>query len=389
VKNSLERLVSLRNTKLLQLIQEKNLDGRLLTRIENVRYASGFRPVYSQWFRDSYIAILNTNGNLTLLVTSGDYEHTRKTMPWIGRVLPLDSRRTELIEKTLREEFGNEPRVGYDTLDAETFSRLKASIPDLELSPLATDISKIRAVKLPEEIRVMERGAKITEQAIDLAARKAKEGMKECELSALAEAEARSLGAEGIAWSFATFSGAHAGLMYRYDSTKLLKRGEFLIMGYATTVDGYNTDITTTTVVGGSPSGSQKRDFIAVFEAYESTIALASEGTSTRTLSEEAAKIISDHGIKKENSFASFQPLLHGLGMNVYEPPLSPDPNRKEPDYTLTEGNVLAIEPAIAFFDRPSRGGIRLGETIAIGKGKKPGILGKMPERAVSIFSVR
>ncbi len=384
----LERLVSLRSAKLLRLIREKDFDGLLLTRIENVRYASGFRPVYSQWFRDSYVAVLSSSGDLTLLVTNGDLERSRRTMPWVNRLLPLDSRRVELIDKTLREQFGAESRIGYDVLDAETFSKLTTSLPKAELFAVASEISKIRAVKLPEEVKVMRRGAKITEEAIELATRKAREGMKECELSALAESEARGLGAEGVAWSFATFSGVHAGLMYRYDTTKLLKNGDLLILGYATTFEGYNTDITTTTVVGESPSKDQKRHFALVYEAYQTALELAIEGTRTQTISENAAEVIDHHGIKKANSFTSFQPLLHGLGMNVYEPPLSPDPNRREPDYTLASGNVLAIEPAIAFFDRPSLGGIRMGETILIGKGK-PVVLGRMPQRPISIFSAK
>jgi Xaa-Pro aminopeptidase len=358
----------------------------LLTRIENVRYASGFRPVYSQWFRDSYVAIHKSNLDITLLVTNGDYGHARETMSWINHLQPIDSHRVETISKTLTGEFGAGSHVGYDSLDAETFSKLKAENPNLELVPLAKEISEIRAVKLPEEVSVIQRGARITEQAVELATVKAKKGLRECELSALAEAEARSLGAEGVAWSFATFSGSHAGLMYRYDTTKRLKKGELLIMGYATCFEGYHTDITVTTVVGELASKVQKKNFGAVIEAYRAAFKLAREGENTRNLSERAARVIEDRGIGRENSFASFQPLLHGLGMNVYEPPLSPDPNRTDPNSGLKSGNVIAIEPAVAFFSRPSLGGIRLGETILIGKGR-PKILGRMPERVLSIFS--
>lgn len=381
----LEKLVSLRNWNLLRLIREKNLDGLLLTRIENVRYVSGFRPVYSQWFRDSYVAILKANRDITLLVANGDYGHSKKTMPWITRLLPLDSQRAEIIGKTLKEEFGIKSKLGYDFLDEGIFSQLKAQ--NIDLIPCGKEISEIRAVKLLEEIRIIERGARITEQAIELAARKARDGLRECELSALAESEARSLGAEGVAWSFATFSGSHAGLMYRYDTTKSLKNGELLIMGYALTFEGYNSDITATTVVGESASNIQKGNFAAVLDAYRIAFDMAREDESTRILSEKAAEVIEEHGIKRENSFASFQPLIHGLGMNVYEPPFSPDPNRTDPDYQITAGNVLAIEPAVAFFNRPSLGGIRLGETILIQKKGRPKILGKMPDRIFSIFA--
>lgn len=388
--NELQKVVSLRKGRLLRYVHEKKLDGLLLTRIENVRYVSGLRPVYSQWFRDSYAALLRADGRVTLFITTGDYERSRRSLSWVEDFAPLDSRRVEAIENSLRKEIGGSGRIGYDSLDADTYFSLKGSLPRFEILGLAADISKIRSVKVAEEIKIIEKGAKITERAVELAVTKARDGMKECELSAIAEAEARSSGAEGVSWSFATFSGEHAGLMYRHDTTKLLKRGEFLIMGYAITFEGYNTDITTTMVVGGSASNEQKKDFRAVLEAYEVAFDHAVAGESTRDLGVKAASVIERYGIAIANSFESFQPLLHGLGMNVYEPPFSPDPGRSEPNYVLENGNVLAIEPAVAFFDRPRKGGIRIGETIFIREGgHKPKVLGRMPEETMAIFSTK
>lgn len=389
-RNNTEDLVSSRKERLLQLVREKTLDGLLLTRIENVRYVSGLRPVYSQWFRDSYSAFLGSGGRLTLLITTGDYERSRLNLPWVDEFVPLDSRRNETIENVLRQEMGSSSKIGYDSLDVDTFLSLKQKLPNVEFTGLTVETSLVRAVKTEPELKIIEKGAKITERAIELATKKAKDGMKECELSAIAEAQARSEGAEGVSWSFATFSGEHAGLMYRHDTTKSLRKGEFLIMGYAITFEGYNTDITATTVVGHSATKEQKEVFGAVMEAYDGAFDLALEGESTRNISSKAATIIESHRIEKQNSFASFQPLLHGLGMNVYEPPFSPDPGREDPDYVLEAGNVLAIEPAVAFFNHPKKGGIRIGETIVIRDNqRKTKVLGKMPEECRAIFSIK
>jgi Xaa-Pro aminopeptidase len=388
MRNDLQSIVSSRKEKIRQLVREKNLDGLILTRIENVRYISGLRPVYSQWFRDAYAAFLKNDGKVTLFITTGDLERSRRTLPWIDQFVPLDSRRIETIESVLHGEISQSGRIGYDSLDVDTFLGLKQGLSNSEFIGLAGEISKIRAIKTEDELKIIAKGAKVTERAIELAVKKARDGIRECELSAIAESEARSSGAEGVAWSFATFGGEHAGLMYRHDTMKPLKKDELLIMGYAITFEGYNTDITATTVVGGSASREQKENFGAVLEAYEGAFNSAAEGESTRDLSMKAASIIESRGIKKSCSFASFQSLLHGLGMNVYEPPLSPDPGREEPNYILKSGNVLAIEPAIAFLDNPRKGGIRIGETIVIrAQGQKPKILGRMPEETRAIFS--
>lgn len=386
MQSRLHRLVSLRSSKLLDFMRKGNLDGLLMTRIENVRYVSGFRPVYSQWFRDSYISILKANGEVSLLLTSGDYERARRTMPWIHEFSILTSRKAENISTILKEEFNASARIGYDSLEVAAYSQLKELLPSFSFFAVSHDIDVIRAVKLPDEIEVIMKGAKITEQVTELAVKKARPGVKECQLSAMAESEARALGVEGVSWSFATFAGPRAGLMFRHDTTKELKKGEFLILGYATTFEGYNSDITATTVVGESPSATQKQLFNVVLTAYRSALSLAKGGTRTKTISDEAGEIIERGGIDKKYSFTSFQRLLHGLGMNVYEPPFSPDPGSEEPDYSLLCGNVLAIEPAVAFFDRPNQGGIRIGETILIKDGR-PKVLGKMPDRIISTFS--
>lgn len=382
------RLIKLRKKKILRLLRGRNLDGAILSRIENVRYVSGFRPVMSSWFRDAYIAILRADGSLTLLVTSGDYERARRLMPWVDSfVMLVTSRKVQLISEVIQKEFRGSPRIGYDSLEATDLAKLKEMNPHLEFVFIQSDISNVRAVKLPEEIKVIELGAKITEKAVELAIKKAKPGIRECELAALAEREARSSGAEAVSWSFATFSGEHAGLMYRYDSTKIIKRGEFLILGYASTYEGYNTDITATTVVGHLPTRRQKAAFKAVYEAYTTALASATAGASTKEISGNAASVIDKNGIDVKYSFVSFQPLIHGLGMNVYEPPFSPDPGSDQPNYVLEEGNVFAIEPAVAFFDKPSLGGVRIGETITIGtRGLE--ILGRIPEGIISEFSL-
>ncbi|MHB1908508.1 MAG: M24 family metallopeptidase [Nitrososphaerales archaeon] len=384
--NKLEHLVKERKKRIVSLLKKKRLDTLLLGQIENVRYVSGFRPVMSQWFRDSYLAILSPEGKVTLLVTSGDYERARCLLPWVDEIQMLvGSRRIESISNILRT-VGRSQQIGYDSLEASDLRYLENRLPSSTFHLCSTEIDHVRSVKLKEELQLMEQGAKITEQAISLALDSAKPGIKECELSSRAEALARERGAEAVSWSFATFSGEHAGLMYRHDTTKKIKEGEFLILGYATIYEGYNTDITATTVVGGTARRTQKEIFGAVYHAYNICMDSAKPGTKTLDLSKLAASVIAQHGIKARNSFVSFQPLIHGLGMNVYEPPFSPDPGYREPNQTLQEGNVFAIEPAVAFFDKPSLGGVRIGETVVLTRsGVK--VIGKLPDSMMSIFS--
>ncbi len=389
--NSLRRtdpsLVALRKRMMLAYLREQNLDGLLLSRIENVRYLTGFRPVISGWFGDSYLSILTHKGEVALMLTDADRARAAMTMPWVDHAIAIQStRRISIIAKELEDLLGSSVAIGYDAMAYDSMLHLKHLMPRSEFRSVGDGLSLLRSKKLPQEIRVMERGAKITQRAVEFALENAQEGVRECALSGLAEAEARALGADGVSWSFATFSGTHAGMMFRHDTTKRMKLGEFLILGYATIYNGYNTDITVTTVVGERPTPQQKKLYQAVLVAYDRALSMARPGVTTASISRRAAETLRNRGIKDGRSFATFQPLIHGLGMNVYEPPFSPDPGFDEPNHKLSRGNVLAIEPAIAHFDRPELGGIRVGETVVV-EARGPRVLGGIPRRSREIFA--
>jgi Xaa-Pro aminopeptidase len=385
----LERIVSVRKKKALEFVKENGLDALVLSRLDNARFVSGLRPVLSPWLVSSYWALLTADGRLTLLVPSGDSGRMKKTLPWVQSVVQLHSSRgMEIVAGALRETSSASGKVGYDSLESMQINKLKGLMQKIELRPVGGELLEVRAKKAAEEVEVMRSGAKVTEKALATAVETAREGMKECELSAKAEAVARSMGAEGVSWSFATFSGDHAGLMYRHDTEKPLRNGEFLILGFATVCDGYNTDITATTVVGERPSSEQKKVYSAVYESYRVATSMVRPGVATKSMSENAARVLRDAGFAYENSFESFQPLIHGLGMNVYEPPFSPEPGEEGPSTDLDFGHVLAVEPTVASFDDPTKGGVRMGETILVTANGHE-VLGKMPGRSASVFSMR
>ncbi|MEM3684534.1 MAG: Xaa-Pro peptidase family protein [Conexivisphaerales archaeon] len=385
----LEKVVAVRKRKALDFMKGRGLGAMVLSRLDNARFVSGLRPVISPWLINSYWAVLGIEGDLHLLVPSGDSRRMERTMPWIDEVVQFhSSRKLEIVSETLREAGDRSGAIGYDSFEYDELRKLKRLMPRAKFVTVGNELLEVRARKLPEEIQVIRSGAKVTEQAVSFAVEMAKDGLKECELAGMAENEARRLGAEGVSWSFATFSGDHAGLMYRHDSEKRLKEGEFLILGYATIYNGYNTDITATTIVGERPNGEQKRLFSAVYESYREALAMVKPGLTTQSISERAAAVLREAGIPDSNSFVSFQPLIHGIGMNVYEPPFSPDPGARTPSTKLEPGHVLAVEPAVASFDKPSKGGVRIGETLHLVDGGYE-ILGRMPEKVISIFSSR
>jgi Xaa-Pro aminopeptidase len=349
--------------KLRALMKKEGLDALLLNRIENVRYSTDLRPVVSMWFQTSYSALVTAGGDVTLLTVAGDSMHFRHYMPWIKdlRIMHTQGRADEVAALLKDKKCW---RVGYDQLGYEDREALEKAAPGVELTGVGGKIAEERAVKLGEEIDLMREASKPTEAAIRAALACAKPGMKEFEIAAEAEFAARKLGAEGMSWGLATFSGINTGLMLRHDSDKVVRSGEFLIMGYATIYKGYNTDITTTTIIG-KPSKAQRSVYTATYDSYVAALKATRAGATTLQLHEAAEKVISESGYASY-SFSRIQPILHGVGLNVYEPPWSPEPGRKEPSMKLKPGHIIAIEPAITLYDDLKVGGCRIGETLLV-----------------------
>jgi len=88
-------------------------------------------------------------------------------------------------------------------------------------------------------------------------------------------------------------------------------------------------------------------------------------GATTRSLRDAAEKVVDEYGYS-QYSFSRIQPILHGVGMNVYEPPWSPEPGKEGPSQSLKPGHVVAIEPCITLYDNLKVGGCRIGETILV-----------------------
>jgi Xaa-Pro aminopeptidase len=351
-------------TKLVSLMKRLGLEGLLLNRLENVRYSTDLNPVVSLWFQNSYSSFVSSDGSVVLLTVAGDYMHSKHYMPWVGdmRIMHTLGRADE-VSAVLRQ-YVRAGRVGYDQLGYEERTSLGNACAGLELTNVGGEIAEERAVKLDEEITIMKEASRATEAAIRAALKCARPGMREYEIAAEAEFAARRIGAEGMSWSLATFSGVNTGLMLRHASDKIVRSGEFLILGYATIFRAYNTDITTTTIIG-KPSREQKEVYTATYDSYLAALNKVRPGVNTLELHDEAERVIFERGYKKY-TFSQLQPILHGVGLNVYEPPWAPEPGRREPSMKLRKGHVIAIEPSITVFDKPKVGGCRIGETIAV-----------------------
>ncbi|WP_137285897.1 M24 family metallopeptidase [Halorussus salinisoli] len=351
----LKRLREKRQGRFRDVMNREDLDGLLLTATENARYVSDVRPVHSVYFTGSYQALL-TEESLVVLAPAGDVPRIDAQMPWVDEAVSTSGDAADLYaDLVTRYSVEN---LGVDSLDFTIADRM----PDL--TPVGDSLARERGVKFPEEVAILDDAGALCEVAVLKALDAVEQGAREYEVAAAAEHAAKREGAQGVSWNPATFSGTNTGLFLRYDSEKRIRYGDFVVLGYAFVYEGYNMDITVTTVAG-EPDREQREVYSAVWDAREAAINAVEPGATAREVRDAAHAVIDDRGFG-DHSFVDYQPIFHGLGMNVYEPPFAPEAGEDEPNDELETGHVLVPEPGIYFPEEPSRGGVRIGEPVLV-----------------------
>jgi len=140
-----------RTARLQAAIKKEGLDAIMLFRTDNIRYATGHRPVAAEIFYFTRnIAILPQEGEPILFVASGDYMRARKGMPWKpeGTLKPLptleDKDIAETVAKTMiAEAFSglgiSKGRVGIDGIIFHFARSLEKNFKDITFES-ATDV---------------------------------------------------------------------------------------------------------------------------------------------------------------------------------------------------------------------------------------------------------
>jgi Xaa-Pro dipeptidase len=151
--------------------------------------------------------------------------------------------------------------------------------------------------------------------------------------------------------------GEYTALPHGSRTPQVIGEGTPIMIDDGCTVEGYNSDITRTFVLGKA-SDKQKRVFEIVQRAQQAALAAARPGVACEAVDAAARKVITDAGYGPGYEFFAHR-LGHGIGMDGHEWPY------------LVHGNTLPLAPGMTFSDEPgiyTRGefGVRLEDDIYV-----------------------
>jgi len=327
------------------------LDALLVTHPPDVGYLSGFSGD-SSW--------LVLGGRWARLITDGRFgEQAEKECP----DLEVDVRKGSLPAPVAAAIKGRGVRrLGFQKrrVSVAVREQLAGEISERRLRPAGGQISALRVVKDPHELKIIRRAVRIAEQAfaeLIAAGVKGLVGRSEREIAAELDYRMRLAGADRPAFETIVASGPNGSNCHYRPADRRLGRGEALLVDWGASAGGYCSDLTRVVFMGTIPP-ELAEVYEVVARAQAAGIAACRPGTACKTPDAEARKVIESAGYGKQFVHG----LGHGVGREVHEAPGLARGQKAR----LRAGMVVTVEPGIYL---PGTGGVRLEDDVLVTSG--------------------
>jgi len=259
------------------------------------------------------------------------------------------------LAQGLKERGMTNGRLGIEETVCFVFADgIAKAAPQATLTSATPVTAGCRMVKSAHEIALMRLACQVTLAAYEAVYHAMQEGMTQHQVGDLISAAYGQLGFPGEA---SVQVGEYSALPHGSRTPQVIREGSIVMIDDGCDVEGYQSDITRTFVLGKA-SGKMKMNFDIVHRAQAAALATARPGVECGAVDEAARKVISDAGYGPGYKYFSHR-LGHGIGMDGHEWPY------------LVRGNATKLQPNMTFSDEPGiyiRGefGIRLEDDMHI-----------------------
>lgn len=233
-----------------------------------------------------------------------------------------------------------------------TFQSVDAN---LRVKAVEDELTRIRAIKAPDEIEAMRQAIHLSEAALDKLLAWVEPGMTEKAIAARLAEELTAQGSHGHSFEPLVQTGPNTALPHGFTSQRALESNEFLLIDFGGTYNGYPADITRTFCLG-TPSDEMQKIYDTVLRANEAARAIAGPGIPMGAVDKAARDLIAEAGYGDYFIHRTG----HGLGLDIHEP--IPQIASGVEDL-LEPGMTFTIEPGIYV---PGLGGVRVEDNVAV-----------------------
>lgn len=325
--------------------------GTSMNYFVNVRWGTSERP---------FLLVIPAKGELAYVAPGFEEARAREITKFTNdiRVWQEDEDWGAVVAGILKDrgvltgKVGVEERVRFFIPEG-----LRAAAPATQFV-LATPVTAgCRMIKSPAELALMQRANDITIEAYKAAFATLKEGLTQFEFGANIRAAFEALGAPG-GGAGAQF-GQYTAFPHGSITPQKLKEGDVVLVDGGCSIEGYQSDITRTTVFG---KASKRQIDVWNLEKAAQTAAFkaAQVGATCESVDAAARKVITDAGFGPDYKVPGLPHRTgHGIGMDGHE-------------WTnFVRGNKTKLAPGMCFSDEPmiaiyGEFGIRLEDCLYI-----------------------
>jgi Xaa-Pro dipeptidase len=325
-----------------------NLDAAYITKPVSIAYLTGF---HAEPF-ERLMALAVRPDRATLIVPALEHEKASRHDDHAEVVSWRDGEDGYALVRTALEgcvEVG----VEKEHLTLQAAEMLIARTDAREMVDVSPEIRRLRRIKNQAEVEKLARAASMTDAVGEGVIARLRPGQTELEVSVMIGA---AIGEQGGTLSFESLvqSGPNSALPHMRPTSRKLGAGDFVLLDFGATIDGYRADTTRMAVVG-EPSDRHAEIHRLVLEAHDAAIAAVRAGTTTGTVDAAARQVIDAAGMGDR----FFHRVGHGLGLEAHEDP-SLDPGSAT---VLEAGMVFTIEPGVYI---PGWGGVRIEDDVVV-----------------------
>jgi Xaa-Pro dipeptidase len=216
---------------------------------------------------------------------------------------------------------------------------LREALPDVQLVGAAPVVRGCRMRKSPAELGLMKRAADVTVDAYREVVPKLREGMTPAEVSALMAAAHQAAGTRHL---FAlVLMGEAAAYPHGSGKSQRLKAGEAVLMDCGCSVEGYQSDISRTIVLGAAPA-EVRSVWETVAEGQRVAMAAAKPGAPAGSVDDAVRRFYERQGFGPGYKLPGLSHRTgHGIGLDGHEP------------VNLVHGEPTALAPGMCFSNEP------------------------------------
>ncbi|HLW52404.1 MAG TPA: Xaa-Pro peptidase family protein [Candidatus Angelobacter sp.] len=342
-----------------ELMAANKLDAILIMSGTSLMYFAGIRWFQSERF---FSVIVLAKGEPFYVCPAFEEDRAREQISaGLGatdaevRLWQEDESPYQRVAEGLKNRGLSGGRIGAEETVRYVFTEgIAKAAPAVHIVSATPVTASCRMIKSTHELQLMTLANQVTLAAYEAAYLSTKEGMTQHDFAQMVSAAHERQGFTGGA---SIQVGENSALPHGSAKPQVIREGTILLMDGGCGVEGYESDISRTVVLG-KPTDKMKKVWEIVHRAQAAALAAAKPGVEAQSVDAAARKVITDAGYGPDYKHFTHR-LGHGIGMDGHEWPY------------LVRGNTLPLAPNMCFSDEPGiyiRGefGVRLEDDMHI-----------------------